>query len=514
MKSIWIAILAVACAAAATAATCDSLASLALTGTRITGATVVQPGAFTPPAPPNAKGGGGKGGGKGPAANPYQSLPAFCRVEATLKPTDDSDIKVEVWLPVEGWNGKFEAVGNGGWAGIISYPAMATAVQRGYATSSTDTGHVGGSGAFTLGHPDKLIDYAYRSEHEMTLKAKDLIKAFYGNAPKLSYWNGCSTGGKQALTEAQRYPNDYDGIIAGAPANYMIHLHAWSVWVAQAVHKTPESFIPAEKAAMLHKAVLEACDMIDGLKDGLIQDPKKCKFDPKTIECKSADGPSCLTAAQVAAAKQIYSPATNPRTKKEIFPPLEPGSELAWVTGLAGQNVVTIATDTFKYVIFKDPMWDYMSLNFDKDIELADKVDDATNNAINPDLAPFLKHNGKLIMYHGWNDQLIAPGNSVNYYQSVARKLGGVSKIDNNLRLYMAPGMTHCQGGEGPSTFDVLSALEGWVEQSKAPAQMVASHATAGQVDRTRPLCPYPQVAKYKGSGSIDEASSFSCAMP
>ena len=500
-------------AAPAWAATpCANLKSLSLANVTITMAEAVPAGPFVQPGraggpPPAAAPAGGRGGA------PALMLPAYCRVAATLTPSSDSDIKVEVWLPATGWNGKYQAVGNGGWAGTISYTAMATALARGYATSSTDTGHIGGRGIFSMDHPEKLIDYAYRSEHEMVLKSKSLIQDFYGSPARLSYWVGCSTGGKQGLTEAQRYPGDFDGIIAGAPANYMIHLHAWSIWVNQAVNKTPESFLTTDQYTTLKTAVLAACDDKDGVKDGLLQDPTKCKFDPATVQCKPGVTTGCLTAPQVAAAKQIYSPATNPRTKAVIFPPLEPGSEMGW-NGLAGRTPVNIASDTFQYALFKDPNWDPMKLNFDKDIARADDLDNGLNNAINPDLAPYFKHNGKLLMYHGWNDQLIAPENSINYYNSVAKKLGGVSKIDNNMRLFMVPGMTHCQGGDGPNTFDAISALEQWVEQNKAPATMEATHSTAGQVDRTRPLCKYPQVAKYDGSGSIDELSNFSCVAP
>jgi feruloyl esterase len=509
--------------APAMAATCDEMARFQMPDAKITSAQLVAAGSFVAPAPPadpTAKGKGkGKGGdakakAKGAPVNPYANLPEFCRVMATLTPSSDSDIKVEIWLPTNAnWNGKYQAVGNGGWAGVISYTAMATALGRGYATSSTDTGHVGGRGIFSLDHPEKLTDYAYRSEHEMAVKGKAVIQQFYGSPARLSYWVGCSTGGKQGLTEAQRYPEDFDGIIAGAPANYMIHLHAWSIWVSQAVHKTPESFIGDDQRRVLHDAALAACDAKDGLKDSLIDNPKKCKFDPSTVQCKAGATTGCLTPAQVAAAKMIYSPATNPRTKAEIFPPLEPGSEIGW-NGLAGEEPVAIAVDTFRYALFKNPEWDPMTLNFDRDIARADDIDNGLNNAINPDLSKFFASDGKLLMYHGWNDQLIAPGNSINYYNSVAKKLGGVSKIDPSMRLFMAPGMNHCNGGEGPNSFDAVTLLEQWVEQGKAPEKMVASHSTNGQVDRTRPLCPYPQVAKYDGSGSIDDASNFACRMP
>ena len=487
-------------ASPAFAASCESLASLALPNTTITAAQVVPAGQFTPP--------GADGKGKG--ANAYKDLPEFCRVAATLKPSSDSDIKVEFWLPTSNWNRKLQSVGNGGWAGVISYSALADAVKAGYASASTDTGHVGGSGSFALEHPEQLIDFSWRSEHEMTLKAKAVIQAFYGSAPRLSYWNGCSTGGRQGLKEAQKFPDDYDGIIAGAPANRT----AISLWIAFAVLKDPASYIPPAKYPVIHQAALAACDLRDGVKDGLIEDPTKCKFDPKVLLCKNGDGPSCLTAPQVDAAKKIYSSATNPRTGQVLFPSLAPGSELNWGIQAAGPDPSANIYDHFKYVVFKNPAWDWKTFDFDKGIALAEQPENAAMNATDPNLKPFFAHNGKLLIYHGWADSNVAPLNTIKYYKSVADTLGGASKTSNNLRLFIEPGMGHCGGGEGPNVFDKVGTLDQWVEQGKAPEKIIASHSTAGKVDRTRPLCPYPQVAKYKGSGSIDEAANFACQLP
>src|SRR5947208_4555408 len=259
---------------------CEKLASLALPNTTITVAQSVAAGEFKPPA--------------GPAV-PFENLPAFCRVAATLTPSKDSDIKIEVWLPVSGWNGKFQAVGNGGWSGAVSLGALASAVRRGYAAASTDTGHSGGSASFALGHPEKLVDFAWRAVHEMTVQAKAIVSAYYGSGPKFSYWNGCSSGGKQGLKEAQRFPKDYDGIIAGAPANYWTHLMAGDLWPAHATHKDPASYIPPEKYQLIHRAALEACDALDGVKDGLLEDPTRCNFDAKTLLCAGEDTSACLT---------------------------------------------------------------------------------------------------------------------------------------------------------------------------------------------------------------------------
>jgi feruloyl esterase len=497
---VWLPILLATAAflpAPAGAASCESLTSLTLPNTTITLATPVAAGEFTPqdPAPPGAN---------------FKNLSAFCRVAATLAPSKDSDIKIEVWMPASGWNGKFQAVGNGGWSGAIVYPSLARALAHGYATASTDTGHSGGSGSFALVHPEKLIDFGYRAVHEMTVQAKAIIAAYYGDGPKYSYWNGCSSGGKQGLKEAQRFPADYDGIIAGAPANYWTHLMTGTLWITQAAHKDEASFIPASKYAIVHKAVLEACDALDGVKDGVLEDPRKCHFDPKTIQCQGDDTSNCLTAPQVETARKIYGASKNPRTGEEIFPGLELGSELGWAA-LGGPQPFAIPIDHFKYVVFKDPNYDWRTVNFDSDVALADKLDNGTINATDPNLKTFVGHGGKLLLYHGWNDQIIAPRNAVNYYQSVLDTMGGAA---DSVRLFMVPGMNHCAGGDGTGVFDTVSVIEKWVEQGQAPDRIMASHVASGAVDRTRPLCAYPKVAQYKGSGSTDEAASFVCKLP
>jgi feruloyl esterase len=478
---------------------CDSLAALALPDTTITMAQLVPAGQFSPP--------GEQPAGRG---NSYKDLPEFCRVAATLKPTSDSDIKVEVWLPANNWNGNFQAVGNGGWAGVISYSAMAEAVRAKYASASTDTGHVGGRGSFALGHPEKLIDFAWRSEHEMTVKAKAIIRAFYDSPPKFSYWNGCSTGGRQGLKEAQKFPDDYDGIIAGAPANRT----AISLWVAAAVLKDPASYIPPAKYPIIHQAALAACDKVDGLKDGLIDDPRKCDFNPKVLLCKGADSPNCLTGPQVEAAKKIYSPAINPRTGQQLFSSLVPGTELGWAVQALGPEPSANIYDQYRYVVFKDPNWDWKTFDFDKDVVRGDLPENLVMNATDPDMKAFFSHGGKLLLYHGWSDTNVPTLNTIKYYKSVVDAMGGTANTSNSIRLFLAPGMGHCGGGEGPNVFDKMGALEQWVEHGKAPDKLNASHSTDGKVDRTRPLCPYPQVAKYKGTGSIDDAANFVCRAP
>jgi feruloyl esterase len=482
------------------AGACESLSSLKLDNATITSVQVVAAGAFTLP-----------GGRAGRGSNQYQALPAFCRVQATLTPTSDSDIKVEVWLPVSGWNNKYLAVGNGGWAGTISYSDLADGLSRGYATSSTDTGHTGGSGSFVLGHPEKFVDFAWRSEHEMTVKSKLIVAAMYGTPAKYSFWKGCSTGGRQAMKEIQVFPNDFDGVIAGSQANPRTGMALLQASVAFAALKDPASRIPVSKFPMIHEAVIKACDGLDGLKDGLIQDPRKCKFDPKMLECKGADAADCLTADQVIAARKMYEPARNVRTGQAVSPAFTPGNELGWGALLGGPEPNSLGMDQFKYVVFKDPKWDWRTFDFDKDIDKTIQADDGLTDARNPDIKPFLAHKGKLLLYHGWSDQLVPTETTISYYEDVAKKMGGVSRIDQQVRMFLAPGMAHCGGGDGPNSFDTLAALELWVENSKAPERMIASHTTAGKTDRTRPLCAYPKVPKYVGSGSIDDATNFVC---
>jgi Tannase and feruloyl esterase len=484
------------------ATSCESLAKLAVPHSTITLAETVPAGQLKLPhgAIPTFP---------GFPAPTFSNLPAFCRVAATLQPTSDSDIQIEVWMPASGpasaWNGKLESVGNGAWAGSISYRDLATAVTAGYAAASTNTGHTETTAAFVVGHPEKLIDFAYRAVHEMTMAAKSITAAYYAKAPARAYFNGCSTGGRQALAEAQRFPNDYDGIIAGAAANYPSHLQGAQVWTTKITNESG-GYIPPAKYPLIHNAVLQACDALDGVKDRVLEDPRRCHFDPQALLCKGPDAPTCLTAAQVKVARKIYE-GPGP----SLFPGLERGSELGWAT-LSGPKPMALAAETYQYLVFKDPTWDYLKFDAVRDMAIADKVAGPIMNSIDPNLKPFFKHGGKLLMYHGWADPGIAPENSVNYFTSVEDTVGGKSKAANSIRLFMVPGMGHCRGGDGTDNFDSLSALASWVEANKAPDSIPASHRTKGVVDRTRPLCAYPQTAHYKGSGSTDDAANFVCA--
>jgi feruloyl esterase len=494
-RSSFVAVVTAFAASMAAGASCESLQTLALKNATITLAQTVAAGEFAPP----------QGNGRGGGGNAYKNLPAFCRIAATLKPSPDSDIKIEVWMPATGWNSALQSVGNGAWAGTIGYAAMGTALAAGYAAASTDTGHSGGSVTFVVGHPERLTDFAYRAVHEMTVAAKGIVTANYGKAPAHSYWNGCSTGGRQAIAEAQRFPGDYDGIISGDPDFYATHIQAAQLFIGLAVHQDDASYIPPAKYPALHNAALQACDALDGVKDGVIEDPTRCNFDPQALLCKDADGPTCLTVPQVEAARKTYAGA---HAGKAALYGMEPGSESGWAS-LSGPQPLGLAVDTYQYLVFNNPKWDYHTLDVEKDVATADRVIGATMNTADPNLKPFFSHGGKLLMYHGWADPGIPPMFSVDYYKSVVDKVGG-----DSIRLFMVPGMGHCAGGDGPNTFNAMAALSQWVEQGKAPEQMVASHSTRGAVDRTRPLCPYPQVAQYKGTGSTDEAANFSCKVP
>ena len=299
-------------------------------------------------------------------------LPRFCRVSVQLKPSADSDIGAEIWLPISGWNGKFLAVGSGGWGGSIAYDDMAEALRRGYATSATDDGHTGRGASFIAGHPEKFIDFAYRAEHGMVLEAKRLIVEFYGRAARYSYWNGCSGGGREGLLQAYRYPDELDGIIAGDPAN--MRRNAWALWLAIQTFKDPAAVIPPEKYPAIHRAVLDACDANDGLRDGLIDDPASCQVDFKALQCAGADGPDCLTPRQVLTARTITSPATT-AAGQVVFPRLEPGTELRWSRLAGGPRPADIFVDQFRYVVYQDPDWDWRSFDLARDSEKANAVD-------------------------------------------------------------------------------------------------------------------------------------------
>lgn len=471
---------------------CEALKSLSIPNTTITAAETV-------PAGPERNARGGQ----------TTTLPAHCRVAAVLQPSADSHIEMELWMPAENWNGKFLAVGNGGWAGNIDAGAMAAGLARGYATASTDTGHKGGSGAFAVGHPDKLIDFGYRSMHETALKSKAIIQAFYKRGPQLSYYQGCSTGGRQGLMEAQRYPDDFDAIIAGAPVNNVVHLNIQSVARQVDLLREPGYILPANKLALFANAVTAACDANDGVKDSIVSDPQMCKFDPQILMCKAGDAPDCLTAPQVQTAKRAYEPIKT-AAGEMVYPGSAPGFESGYRMPATGSPTNPLFTDMPRYVGHQDANWDITSFDLDADLALAMK-NASFIESTDPDLAKFKARGGKLLLYHGWADPGPAPQNTINYASAVGKKLGGSQ--DDWMRVFLMPGMGHCAGGVGPDRADFLTAMENWREKAAAPAQIVASRAAGrGRTEMTRPLCPYPQLARYTGSGSTDDAKNFVCA--
>jgi feruloyl esterase len=521
---------ALAPALAAAQNSCESLVTLALTNTTITSATSVAAGAFKPPAGPGQ-----------PA--PTEPLPAFCRVAGIARPTSDSEIRFELWLPASGWNGKYEQVGNGGFAGTIPLSAMASPLLRGYATAGTDDGHVGGTdGSWALGHPEKIVDFGYRAVHETSVQAKAIARAFYGKELTRSYFVGCSDGGREALMEAQRFPDDFIGIVAGAPANNWTHLLVGAIWTEQALLNDPASYVPPSKLPVLQSAVVAACDDLDGVKDGLIADPRRCHFDPAVVQCKGADGPDCLTEPQVAAVRKIYGGPKNPRTGAQIFPGYSPGTEAVpanwrvWISGNGpGQPTLQAFFGNTFYadMVFDNPKWNFHTFNFDSDVKTADDKTAGILNSTDPDLAKFKARGGKLIQYHGWGDAAIPPQNSIDYFESVQSVMGKTNRerdlgaTQDFYRLFMVPGMSHCAGGIGATAFgnlastqrdpgdDVVSALDQWVEKGVAPNQIIATGFVGGDpakgVEMTRPLCPYPEEAIYKGTGDTNSAASFTC---
>lgn len=499
----------------APAVACESLADQRLPTTTITAAQAVTTGSLTPPGSTNA----------------ITNLPPFCRVAGVIAPTNESQILFEVWLPLQNWNGKFAGVGNGGWAGTISFGALSEQLRRGYATASTNTGHEAAPGVnaarFAFEKPEQLIDFAYRSQHETAVKAKALTRAFYGKSPERSYFVGCSSGGYQGLMEAQRFPTDYDGIVSGMPANNWTRLMAGDLDGILAVSRDPESHLPPSALGLLHRAVLAACDRTDGVADGVLEDPRRCRFDPAALTCEANQAPgTCLTPAQVEAARRVYRGLKDPTTGARLYPGLAPGSEPFW-PHRDPANPFPIPIAHYKWLVFADPNWDWKTFQFTDPAGYQAFLNAEARfapilNATNPDLREFRQRGGKLLQYHGWNDQLIAPQNSIDYYESVLSFSGSgrqdrtaaLRDVQSFYRLYMAPGAAHCGGGSGPNAFDMQAALEQWVERGIAPGEIVATRSINGVVDRLRPLCPYPKIASYKGAGDTNDAANFVCRDP
>ena len=491
-------------ASPAVAAECGDLADLALPNGKVTAASVVAAGAFQPPA--------GAGGPPGVGPGRFSNLPEFCRVQATLTPTSDSDIKSEVWLPTSGWNGKYVGIGNGIWAGTISFGEMGAALARGYAVAATDTGHTGNglTGEFAVGHPEKLVDFGHRAVHETALTAKRAIAAFYGNGPSLSFWNSCSTGGRQGLMEAYRYPGDYDAISAMAPANPMTDLMTQSMWAGWQPQRAPGAALTPALLASVHRAAVAQCDRLDGLEDGVIGRPDACRFDPGTV--------AELSAEQAETLRAIYRGPPG-------LPGWPAGSEMQLALLVGGQTPFPVAYTYFTMLAFADRAgWDWKTFDYVADAQAGRDYGAAILDVPPNGLGPFFARGGKLLMSHGWTDGLIPANNTLRFYNGLMPTLNP-QQAAGQYRLFMVPGMDHCGGGEGASSFDTLGTIDAWATSGQAPNSIVATRPTAAggppgapagppRAPMSRPLCPYPQYARYNGTGDTGEAGSFSCVGP
>ena len=505
--------------------TCSELAQVALPAGKITLAETVAAGSFALPGMDASK----------PVPAMFRTAPAFCRVAATLTPSADSEIKIEVWMPSSGWNGRLKGQGNGGFAGSINYGDLAAAVREGSASVSTDTGHSSANHSWALGHPEKITDYGYRGIHEMTVNAKLIVQAFYGRPQQRAYFAGCSNGGRQALMEAQRYPEDYDAILAGAPANDWTTMLSSGLSFTQGVGE--DGFLPPAKVATIAKAVVAACDARDGVVDGVLNDPRACGFDPATLLCKGADADSCLTVPQVATVKAIYA-GFRDSSGQTVFPGFLPGAETGgngWVSWITGKEPhknegFGFVSGYFSMMVYDDPKWDYRTVKVEDARKLAEAKTASVLNATDPDLKPFVARGGKLILFHGWNDPAIPSLHTVGYYEQVEAKLGAQQAADS-VRLYMVPGMQHCVGGPGADIFgqadsvpvkdaehNIYTTLIEWREKDRAPGPVIATKYVDDDLSKgvkmTRPLCPYPQEAVYSGHGDTNSSASFACQAP
>jgi feruloyl esterase len=485
---------------------CEDLPSLRLPHVTVTEARLVAAGSPKPGAP---------------------NVPAHCRVLGVSRPVPDSEIGFEVVIPVgDAWNGRYQQVGNGAFGGRLPEGDILDALADGYAVAGTDDGHRAGpaDASWALGHPEKIVDYGHRAVKETREAALAILRAQTGRAPRYSYFTGCSAGGRDGLILAQRHPEDFDGIVSGSPTIGVVHALFGFAWNVQALAETPGSHIPRSKLDAIESSVLAAC----GDEDGVVEDPLSCRFDPAVLRCTGADGPKCLTDAQVAALKKIYAGATNPRTGERIEPGFEPGAEAEphgtepdgwafWLTGAApGEKGNTgqyrLARSFFAYMVFDDPAYDVRRVDFDRDVDRAEAKVGAVLDATDPDLRAFRKHGGKLIHFHGWNDQVLPGLDSTTYYERVEAKMGDPGDF---YRLFMPPGMLHCRDGRGPNVLATTDAITAWVEKGIAPDRLLATKYVDDDrskgVVRRRPVCPYPQLAKWDGKGDRAKAESFAC---
>jgi feruloyl esterase len=438
---------------------------------------------------------------------PDIELARHCRIAATLHPRPGSSIGMELWMPVS-WNGKFLALGNGGWAGSISFSAMASGLAEGYAVASNDTGHEGGSAAFAVGNPDKVVDFAWRAMHEMTQISKQIIELYYERPAELSYFDGCSTGGRQGLKSAQMFPGDFDGIVVGAPVNNMLTLNATQVDTMIRFIENPELALSRDKVELLHDAVMAECEVNDGVVDGFLNDPLACDFDPRSLQCRSRrETEGCLTRDEVSSVERAYAGVFSDRGRL-LYPGHAKGFELGWRIPAAGSEPTALQTDATRYLAHADADWDWREFDLESDLGLA--LENAGFiEALQADLSEFKARGGKILLYHGWNDPGPSPINTINYFNDVLAAMG--PEQGDWMRLFLVPGMGHCAGGVGPDNADFLSSIDAWVEEGQAPERIIASRTRNGETDMTRPLCAYPEVAVWDREGDPDDAESFRC---
>lgn len=507
---------------------CEELAAAALPDAEITSADLQAPGPFE--IPPDL------------GAPMTVELPAFCRIQGVLRPTADSHIAFETWLPAENWNGSFQGVGNGGFAGSIPYSGLVAALRSGFATAASDTGHSAGitDASWAQDHPEKVVDFGWRAVHLTTVAGKALTQTYYGEAPHKAYFASCSNGGRQALMEAQRFPEDYDGIIAGAPAYNWTGLFTGFVWNAQALAK-PGAMIPAAKTPAIADAVLAQCDSLDGLTDGLLSNPLQCRFDPSVLRCEASETDACLTSPQIAALQAIYQGPQTPDGVQIYFGFPTGGESVpgsagwdAWIFGAApGASIQNAFGSNFiKYLVGAPADWTPTDFDFGQDFARVQERTAATLNATNPDLSEFAARGGKLILYHGWSDAAIPAQGTIAYRDAVVERMGADS-AESFMRLFMVPGMHHCAAGAGPSEFgqngpapenldpatSISAALQLWVEEGRTPEQVIASQlslpgATQDQAPRTGLICAYPRQAVLMSDADPLRAESYQCRIP
>lgn len=503
------------------AADCGSLKTLKLDDTTISAAQLVTSGTLS----------------VSDARPPITGLPPFCRVTGVLRPTSDSAIRFEIWLPAQDWNGRLLGAGNGGFAGSISYDELAGYLKRNFAVAGSDAGHQANAtdATWAYQHPEKVKDFGWRAVHLTRLRAGQIISAFYGRHENNAYFDSCSDGGREALMEAQRFPDDYDGILAGAPANAWSTMVGAGVMAIQTRQSDPRAYFSDLKLPAIQKASLAACDSVDGVKDGIINDPSKCHFDPQVLLCKGEETLDCFTQPQITTLNSIYN-GERDRYGKMVFPGYTPGDELGWREWVVGQDPtgasgLRYVENYFRYMVTGDPRWNPLTVDPELALRQSREKEAADLDSTDPDLSKFSKRGGKLILYHGWNDQAISPWNTIDYYKSVQQKMGSDTS-DSFLRLYMAPGVEHCAGGPGPSFFGqfglgtakgpaygLFDSLVNWVEKGRPEDDIIATKYGPGpngenHVIMTRPLCAYPKVAKYSGTGDTNDAANFACALP